>query len=107
MAKINEIKANSNLERVRFLAKVYGWQEVKFDEGSYMVRFRKSGVVVNVWYSKMTVGTVLDHPKLGTTQLFRKSVRDELMEKIFINPRVHTKKGYQVKRSTNLDRWYR
>ena len=42
----------------------------------------------------MTVGTCLDHPHLGKTQLFRRNVDFTTLYEIFSNPRVHTNKGY-------------
>lgn len=45
----------------------------------------------------MTVATCINHPKQGKTQLFRKNVSFDELDKIFKNPRVHTGKGYQTK----------
>ena len=50
---------------------------------------------INIYLTKMTVGTCINHPRKGKTQLFRKRVDAKLMERIFINPRVHTAKGYR------------
>lgn len=58
-----------------------------------------SWVRINVWYTTMTVGTCLTHPIQGKTQLFRRRVSRELLEKILKNPRIHTRKGYQKKRN--------
>lgn len=56
--------------------------------------FVRNDVQVNVYYSKMTVGTALHHPKRGATQLFRRCVSLNELERIFKNPRIHTGKGY-------------
>ena len=54
---------------------------------------------LNIYYSTMTVGTCLNHPKKGKTQLFRKNVWNvDLLENLFFNPRFHTRKGYYKKR---------
>lgn len=52
---------------------------------------------INIYYTKGTVGTALDHPTKGKTQLFRKNVTYKQLEKLFINPRQHTGKGYYQK----------
>lgn len=41
-----------------------------------------------------TVVTSMAHPKRGKTQLYRKGCDIKLIEKIFRNPRTHTRKGY-------------
>ena len=53
---------------------------------------------INIYTTKMTVATCINHPKKGKTQLFRKNVSDSLLKKIFNNPRIHTHKGYRTKR---------
>ena len=52
---------------------------------------------MNIYTTKMTVATCINHPRKGKTQLFRKNVDDKLMGKIFENPRIHTNKGYTKK----------
>jgi len=75
----------------------YGWEHVDTQKNPPVVSFRRKGVRVNVYYTKMTVGTCLDHPTKKKTQLFRKNVSMGQLEKIFDNPRVHTGKGYYKK----------
>ena len=84
-------------EEIKLLARVYGWREIRTDPVELMVSFSRKGVRLNVWWTRMTVGTALMHPKIGTTQLFRRNVSMETLEKIFENPRVHTGKGYYRK----------
>jgi hypothetical protein len=93
---------SQRIEQIQLLGKVYGWVQIQHDENSNMLGFTRKGKRVNVWYSKMTVGTSLDHPFKGKTQLFRQNVSMKLMEFIFNNPRVHTDKGYYTK--TQRDR---
>jgi len=51
---------------------------------------------LNVWCSTGTVGSYLNHPRQGKTQLFRRSVNSVYeLQAILTNPRVHTDKGYQ------------
>ncbi len=56
--------------------------------------FVNSLTQINVYYTKMTVATCLRHPKRGATQLFRRCVSMQEMERIFKKPRLHTGKGY-------------
>ena len=52
---------------------------------------------VNVWKSghSFTVGTCLDHPKQGKTQLFRRNLNEKEVMELLKNPRKHTGKGYK------------
>ena len=93
------------IENLYFLAKVYGWQVIKTSKLSGMISFKRKGTRINIWYLKMTVGTALKHPIYGNTQLFRKNVSMNLMEKIFENPRVHTNKRYSFKCYKNYKNW--
>ena len=87
----------ARLNTTRQLAAIYGWEEIDHQPKQLMVSFRRDGVRVNVYYSKMTVGTCLKHPKRGFTQLFRRNVSREMLEEILRYPRVHTDRGYYVK----------
>ncbi|WP_424244363.1 hypothetical protein Dip510_001576 [Elusimicrobium posterum] len=87
-----------NLEDIRALAATNGWAEVDLQENICMISFKRDKQRVNVYFSKATVGTAIDHPKKGKTQLFRRNVTPKLLEKIFNNTRVHTGKGYYKKK---------
>lgn len=70
-----------------------GWHLVRKDSCGLMIYERMSEgghQQINVWTSTGTVGTYLNHPKQGKTQLFRRGVSRKLLTKIFTNPRVHT-----------------
>lgn len=60
-----------------------------------MISFSNGSSRINVYYSKMTVATVVDHPKLGRQTLYRKGIIFQDLEKIFKNPRVHLGTGYR------------
>lgn len=81
------------------LAKKYGWDFLDEQPNIGLVSYEKLvggwPARVNVYTSKMTVATCLDHPKQGKTQLFRRNVDARMLEKIFENPRVHTDRGYK------------
>lgn len=54
---------------------------------------------INIFWTTGTVGTCLDHPRQGKTQLFRRHVDLSTLREIFKNPRVHT--GYYTRDSTS------
>lgn len=84
-----------NLERIRKIAREEGWAELDHQENVFMVSFMHAQRRINIYYTKMTVATCLDHPKYGRTQLFRRHVWDEgELRSLFKNPRTHTQKGY-------------
>jgi hypothetical protein len=80
-------------------AKAYGIKEILLNIESRVISFRHpNGARINVYYSTKTVGTALDHPQQGKTQLFRRNCTKEELAEIFDNPRLHTGRGYQRKR---------
>jgi hypothetical protein len=79
------------------LAKANDWQYLTFQEDIGMLSFVKDDMRINIYTTKMTVATCLNHPKQGKTQMFRKNVTPQEMEKIFKNPRHHINKGYKRK----------
>ena len=100
--------AHFDLARVRDMAKRASLQETYFNEASRVISFAPlrsrphqagaawglSGGRLNVYYTTRTVGTCLDHPDKGKTQLFRSAVSDELLLELMYNPRAHTGVGY-------------
>jgi len=83
------------LNLIKDIAKKYEYIEIDHQENIYMISFKKNDIRINVYYSKMTIATCINHPKKGKTQLFRRGVWDiKLVENIFKNPRVHTDLGY-------------
>lgn len=88
----------TTLENIALWAKVYGWVEIPTKEMTASYRRKKSRI--NLWRDKwgtFTVGTAIEHPIQGKTQLFRRKVDGQLLEGIFENPRIHTTKGYKSK----------
>lgn len=84
------------------LASLYGWEFICFQPKSTLLSYGRTvddvKQRINVYYTNMTIGTSLEHPIKGKTQLFRRHVTDELLAKIFENPRTHTNKGYRFRR---------
>lgn len=85
------------LPDIKKLAKKHKWEELEHQENICLISYKKGDDRINVYYSRMTVGTAINHPKKGKTQLFRKHVEIKLLEKLFINPRTHTGLGYYTK----------
>jgi len=90
-----------NPNRLKKMAKKHGWSFHDLQENIGMISFVKvingDPARINIYMTKMTVATAITHPRKGKTQLFRKDVDSKLMDKIFVNPRVHTHKGYRTK----------
>lgn len=85
------------LDEITDIAKRYEWQLLEYQPNIEMASFVKGDARINIYTSKMTVATCINHPKKGKTQLFRKRVGPKLLEKIFANPRIHTARGYYTK----------
>ena len=86
----------------RDLAHKHGWDEIADHWNNRLLifeRYERNGenrMQLSVWYTTLTVGSCLDHPYQGKTQLFRRSVDwDWELEELFINPRYHSGHGYQ------------
>lgn len=84
------------------IAKQAGWEVVK-SRDPYLTSFSKKTsrgpTRINIWRNDrsnlFTVGTYLNHPKQGKTQLFRKHCDLLELKKLLENPRLHTGKGYR------------
>jgi hypothetical protein len=84
-------------------ASKHGWVSLKNLKDPYMTSYKKDldgGTArINIWKNDrndyLTVGTYINHPKLGRNQLFRKYCTPQEVESIFQNPRIHTGKGYR------------
>ena len=64
-------------------------QMQQLTENHIVVSFKKGDSRINVYYSKMTVATVVTHPKWGCNQMFRRGVYGKALSEIFKNPRAH------------------
>ena len=86
---------------IKKIAKDKEWAFHDYQENIGMISFVKvingDTARINIYTTKMTVATCINHPRKGKTQLFRKHVDKKLLTKIFENPRVHTHKGYRTK----------
>lgn len=92
------------------LAEVHGYKITRVTDWS--VTLKKDDAVVNVYWSKycllyniqrFTVQTTITHPKRGRSQLSRRDVPLDELEKILINLRHHTGKGYYRMNTLAID----
>lgn len=58
----------------------------------------KGDKMLTFWLSTGTVGSYLNHPVQGKTQLFRRNITHSEAEQLFRQPRIHTGKGYQKRK---------
>ena len=89
------------LATVRTEAQKAGLAEIYHNPQSAVVSFSslQAGFKrLNVYYSTGTVGTCMDHPTKGHTQLFRRNVGFDLLMQLMRQPRMHTGAGYHRKR---------
>ena len=91
-----------HVNKAKELAEKAGWNLVDYQKNIGMVSFTKEygghPARINIYLTKMTVATCINHPKKGKTQMFRKNITAEILKKIFENPRLHTARGYREKR---------
>jgi hypothetical protein len=92
--------------RIIKLAQKHDWYVHSDQQNICLLIFRKGDQQVNVYWSKMTVATVVNHPKQGRQQLYRKNCSYKDLENIFNNPRFHTGKGYRVRRFDSLRKFF-
>ena len=89
-----------------------GYQQSYFNDTCKVISFSKRDelddstfIRINVYWTTGTVGTCLNHPRQGKTQLFRRNVDLLTLRLIFKNPRHHTGYGYhKAKASTKSKR---
>ena len=91
-----------DVEEVRRLASAAGLKEIYYNQSSRVVSFAPTDSDeeqnllsrINVYYTTGTVGTCINHPRQGRTQLFRRNVLLSMLTEIFREPRIHTGAGY-------------
>jgi len=84
---------------IRGIAAASSLKEVMFNPESRVISFKgeESEARINIYYTTRTVGTAMDHPSRGKTQLFRRNCSDEELVAIMKDPRTHTGRGYYTK----------
>lgn len=86
---------------IHTIAKSLGWELIDQQNNisllSYSKGFNGESVRLNIYWSKGTVGTAMNHPTKGKTQLFRRHCSLKEIRSLLTNPRKHTEKGYYEK----------
>lgn len=86
------------------MAEARRWDKISgLPEQPPMASYKRDEVRLNFWLSTGTVGSYLQHPRQGKTQLFRKEIDMSKAGSVFDNPRQHTGKGYHKKNGANGD----
>ena len=87
-----------NESELDYMGDTRGWEKIDdLPEQPPLASYKKDGIRLNFWLSTGTVGSYLDHPRQGKTQLFRREISMSEASDIFNNPRQHTGKGYHHK----------
>ena len=84
-------------DELDWMARSQGWEKISVPRQEYekgMVSYRKDDCRLNFWRTTGTVGSYLEHPRQGKTQLFRRDISRAEAPQIFNNPRQHTGRGY-------------
>lgn len=80
-----------------YLAETRGWQKLDCASSEApMASYRRADMRLNFWLSTGTVGSYLDHPRQGKTQLFRRETTMASAKRLLDNPREHTGVGYHT-----------
>ena len=88
-----------NESELDYSAETRGWDKIYgLPASPPMASYRREGVRLNFWLTTGTVGSYLEHPRQGKTQLFRRDVTMSEANDVFNNPRKHTGRGYQTKK---------
>jgi len=91
-----------SVRSIRSIATRHNYTEIGCNETSRVISFqggRNGSTRINVYYTTGTVGTCINHPHRGKSQLFRRNQSLDDIEAIFANPRVHTGEGYYTRES--------
>ena len=84
---------------MRGAARAERFVEIYHNPESLVVSFKRSQNRINVYWTTGTVGTCIEHPRQGRTQLFRRNVDMTTLRQIFREPRIHTGAGYHRRAS--------
>jgi len=93
---------DKKIKAITRMATSEDWYLLTHQQMSHMLSFTKDFERINVYYTKMTVTSCLNHPKFGNTQLIRKNISMERLGELFKNPRIHTGVGYYTKDGIKL-----
>lgn len=86
-----------NQSELDCMAETHGWEILDASSSETpMASYLNDGTRLNFWLTTGTVGSYLDHPRQGKTQLFRRQISMSQASDLFQNPRQHTGVGYHT-----------
>jgi len=92
-----------NQSELDYMAETRGWETLDASSSEApMASYRKDGTRLNFWLTTGTVGSYLDHPSQGKTQLFRRQINMSQASDLFQNPRQHTGAGYHTNKKKEV-----
>lgn len=88
-----------DVDDVTWQAERQGWTYVRYEPGQGQLVFLERYMqgekyMLHIWCTTGTVGSYLDHPRQGKTQLYRRNMDMGELRRVMNNPRVHTGEGY-------------
>lgn len=91
------------ISEVRKAAEGLNWIEIDYQDNIKLISFKKAfeygDVRINIYLTKGTISTSMNHPTRGKTQLHRRNQSMERVVKLLNNPRLHTGRGYYKRQS--------
>jgi len=100
MSRLTTRAVSYTVEDVRMAASGTAFHEIRHNEKSKVVSFRSGTTRINVYYATGTVGTCLDDPAKGKTQLFRRNINLDCLRLLFRDPQIHSGKGYYSRKNS-------
>jgi hypothetical protein len=74
-----------NKEHLKCLADDTDWDVLQEDDEHQRIRFVRDGVMIDIWYSKMTVGVYPPRKSLRTPKYYRR-VSERQLDELLNNP---------------------
>lgn len=100
---LRSIELSSSASEIARVGAKHGWIVEQEQRNIGLLILVRGDEQMNVYYTRMTVGTVVSHPKKGRTQMFRRNVSPSQLEMLMQKPRAHSSKtgltGYRKKRA--------
>lgn len=100
MSRLSTKVVSYKVEDVRRAALGTSFHEIRHNEKSKVLSFRSGTTRINVYYTNGTVGTCLDDPSKGKTQLFRRNMSLEFLAILFRDPQIHSGKGHYSRKNS-------
>lgn len=103
MPPLRSLELSSSASEIARVGAKHGWVVEQEQRNIGLLILVRGDEQMNVYYTRMTVGTIVSHPKKGRTQMFRRNVSPSQLEMLMQKPRAHSSKtgltGYRKKRA--------